>query len=178
MTRKEAKVLGEIKYQGKPCKNGHSGIRYVCNKQCVKCEYERIKKRAESGYFNEWRARTEYEKKRCQDPKRKEWKREWSKSEKGTESRRRYEKANREMMRYKSMKKYTRTKKAMPSWADEDSIKAVYREARWIEICTGIKCHVDHIVPIQGERVSGLHVPWNLQILEASENIAKSNIYM
>ncbi len=63
----------------------------------------------------------------------------------------------------------------MPSWVDEDSIKAIYAEARQLELETGVKYHVDHIIPVQGENVSGLHVPWNLQILKASENIAKSN---
>jgi hypothetical protein len=40
---------------------------------------------------------------------------------------------------------------------------------------TGIEWHVDHIIPLQGKNVSGLHTPYNLQVIPASWNTAKGN---
>jgi hypothetical protein len=65
---------------------------------------------------------------------------------------------------------------ATPSWLsaiDKAMIQEMYdvSEARYIQ--TGIKHHVDHIVPINGKNVAGMHVPWNLQVITAHENLSK-----
>ncbi len=67
---------------------------------------------------------------------------------------------------------------AMPPWLTQrhlDEIVATYTEAQRLTLETNIKHHVDHIVPLQGKEVRGLHVPWNLQILKAEDNLKKSN---
>lgn len=67
-----------------------------------------------------------------------------------------------------------------PTWlsaADTHAIKDLYRLAAQRTAETGVPWHVDHIVPLQGQSVSGLHVPWNLQLLPAADNIAKHNRY-
>ena len=68
--------------------------------------------------------------------------------------------------------------KRTPEWlteTDKNIIRNVYKEASGISKETGIKHHVDHILPLRGETVSGLHVPSNLQILTANANILKRN---
>ena len=70
--------------------------------------------------------------------------------------------------------------KATPEWLTQEhweAMNGIYEKARRLSQKTGIRHEVDHICPINGERVSGLHVPWNLQILTQAENVAKSNRY-
>jgi len=68
-----------------------------------------------------------------------------------------------------------RIKQATPQWADLEIIRSTYVKAQELTKQTGIPHEVDHIIPIKGEYVSGLHVPANLQILTEYENQSKTN---
>lgn len=89
-----------------------------------------------------------------------------------------YAKANPDKATYWSTKRYCAKLKRTPSWLNTkqfDQIKSFYAQAKILTQKTKVKHEVDHIVPLQGEIVSGLHVPWNLQILTKTENIKKGN---
>jgi hypothetical protein len=76
---------------------------------------------------------------------------------------------------YKANKKF-RT----PKWLtveQQKQIKLWYHRAKLASIFTGNIYEVDHIIPLKGDKVSGLHVPWNLQILTKTENVKKSNLF-
>lgn len=52
-----------------------------------------------------------------------------------------------------------------PDWADPRALSLVYRKAREIEKATGVPQDVEHVIPLQGKLVSGLHVAGNLRIV-------------
>ena len=65
-----------------------------------------------------------------------------------------------------------------PKWLTKEhkkQIKEIYAERDRLIKETGIPHDVDHIIPIQGETVSGLHVPWNLRPIPSKENGQKKN---
>ena len=72
-------------------------------------------------------------------------------------------------------KRRTKVEQATPAWADMEAIKAYYRLAAELESSTGVKHHVDHIVPLNSKVVCGLHVHNNLQVIPAKSNLEKSN---
>ena len=66
---------------------------------------------------------------------------------------------------------------ATPTWANKKEILVEYALAKWCSDVTGIPYHVDHIVPLRGKTVCGLHVPSNLQVIPAKANQSKSACY-
>ena len=75
-------------------------------------------------------------------------------------------------------KRHSKKLKSCPEWLSQEDlskIKSIYKMARNISKKTGIQHQVDHIIPLQGETVCGLHVPWNLRVITKEENLSKSN---
>jgi len=68
-----------------------------------------------------------------------------------------------------------------PKWltdVDFERIKTQYRLAEILTKLHNETWHVDHIIPLQGKMVSGLHVPSNLQVIKGSENCSKQNSFV
>jgi len=85
---------------------------------------------------------------------------------------------NKPIVNFHIAKRRASKKKACPSWLsaiDLAQIQEFYDLALAKTMQTGVKHNVDHVVPLQGKNVSGLHVPWNLQVITARENFSKGN---
>jgi 5-methylcytosine-specific restriction endonuclease McrA len=88
------------------------------------------------------------------------------------------DKLNPEQAKARTSLRRKRHQQATPSWLTKEhkrAIKALYLKAMHLTESTGVEHHVDHIVPLSNPTVCGLHVPWNLQVLTAAENIQKAN---
>ena len=86
--------------------------------------------------------------------------------------------ANSELLNANNASRRALKKQAQPPWLTEEhinQIKAEYKNSKRMKKLTGIEHHVDHIVPLKGENVCGLHVPWNLQVIPAKHNLEKKN---
>jgi hypothetical protein len=89
-----------------------------------------------------------------------------------------YRRDNRDKINARCARRRAAKLNATPNWltAEEfEQITELYTCAQMFKLYTGQEYHVDHIVPLQGENACGLHVPWNLQVIPAKENVTKSN---
>lgn len=161
--RREARETGAPYYWGTCCKYGHTPLRYP-HGSCVQCASERRER-----YRNDQReyARQHYKANRADYLKRAE---EWKRNNPDL----RREVANAYVKRYPAKalaavrKRQAAKLQRTPAWADLKAIEAFY-----IACPEGFQ--VDHVVPLRGRRVSGLHVLHNLQYLPKHENMAKGN---
>jgi hypothetical protein len=73
-----------------------------------------------------------------------------------------------------------RLKKGTPHWLSEFDlflIEEIYSLCSLRSDMLNIRFHVDHIIPLRGKTVCGLHTPNNLRIVSAEENLKKSNAF-
>ncbi len=179
-TRSEAKATGATHYfTGIPCKHGHTALR-ITKGECTVCRESSWQK------FNDQRKLK-------------------PKSEASKAAGRRYYLRNKELVKARAMARPVeekrkhkakhkknnpdiykilvntrrrRLKDATPSCLTEDDFKAIrlfYSTALELTRLTGINHEVDHRTPIVHDRVCGLHVPWNLEVITEAENQVKSN---
>ena len=169
-----------------------------CKKEYRKTNSEKIKgfwkdyykansckiKEYQKEYSKYRKARPEYHKEyyKANSEKLKECSREYNKANscKIKDYHKGYCKNNLDKRNAYTAKRRSKKLQATPPWLTKEHLSAIrdfYTESKTLEKATGIKHHVDHIVPLQGKNVCGLHVPWNLQVLTASENSSKNNSY-
>lgn len=162
--RFEAITLGFTHYfTGKPCKHGHIEQRRVNDRVCMQCDLIYQKKIYKSNPEKAKKRRLEtYERTK----------------EKHLAQKRVYRQANRAKVNALAKAYKVRKKNRIPKWVDKDHmwlIKEAYELAQLRTELFRFSWHVDHIIPIQGELVSGLHVIENLQVIPGIENIKKKN---
>ena len=165
-------------------KSKKDGLRTTCSPCDIK--YRAANKKRKSEVNKEWYERN----KEVEQMKRRKWREEnretcrslcrrWYKDnkERKAKSAAAYRKEKPGMALARCRKYQAAKLQRTPPWSDMSAIAEFYVEAKRLEELTGIQFHVDHIVPLQGELVSGLHVPANLQLLPAHENLSKSNSF-
>ena len=175
----EAKKKGlKEYYTGKPCPKGHISVRVVSSRTCKICYNESCRKATEK-----YRKKNPDKIKKYYEENKKYFLAVQKENRKNNPEK--YRKAIRRCIDKNPGKHNAftaayraRKKNAVPKWITDEhkkKIRSIYEEARKMSDITGVKHHVDHIVPLSGEMCSGLHVPWNLQVLTATENCIKKN---
>ena len=172
--RHEAKLRGDTRYfTGEPCKNKHIEQRLVSSGGCMECaRLQTAKNRA-----NETTQKRALRLQKSVD-RAAQWRIANPDHENTKIVKQRWASAHPEQKNADTAKRRAAKLQRTPLWLTQTHHKQIdrfYREAAEVSKLVGEFYHVDHIVPLQGKTVSGLHVPWNLQILPAKENLSKGN---
>lgn len=201
--RYEAKQAGRLTYMtGLPCKNGHVSERMTDSGSCIECRREadrrryaldpkKIIERKRAQYFaNAEEKRRKRREKYAQNPDKEravartrsaEWRAaNPDKVKQQAPLKRAYAKANPEKAVANLAKRRAAKLQRTPNWLSADDlwmIEQAYELASLRAKLTKVAWHVDHVIPLQGELVSGLHVPTNLQVIPWFDNLSKANKY-
>jgi 5-methylcytosine-specific restriction endonuclease McrA len=183
-TRAEAKAIGAKYYfTGEPCKHGHIAPRKTKGAcvECMKLEWQRGKEtRAE--YFAEYNkspagkvAKKAYYERNRETVIARAQSRDTATV---TQYKLAYKERNPELYRELVNARRRRFRQATPTWLTAEQkmeIRLQYRLAIEMSRRAGKQYVVDHVIPLQGETVCGLHVPWNMEVITQEENLQKSN---
>jgi 5-methylcytosine-specific restriction endonuclease McrA len=183
-TRAEAKATGaKFYFTGEPCKHGHIAPRKTKGAcvECLKDEWQRGNE-TRSEYFAQYNRKEEV----------KDRKNQWYQDNRDQvieaaatrpqHVKREYQKAWKERnvvwVRADTKARRRKHREASPPWLSpkqKSDIRSLYQIAITMTKTTGEQYVVDHIVPLRGEAVCGLHVPWNLRVITQEKNLKKSN---
>ena len=192
----------------KPCKRGHLGMRITATGTCIDCRRELEKKRYWGNHEDSLRRakskasknRTEIALKaklrRASEPKEQRearlekarinaalWRKQNPEHSGAKESKKKYAQS----VRGKTKKNaHTAKRRAAliqrtPKWLTDDDLSIIEQAYEIAVLRTqmfGFEWHVDHIIPLQGKTVSGLHVPDNLRVIPSKENLKKHSKYI
>lgn len=183
-TRAEAKASGAKYYfTGEPCKHGHIAPRKTKGAcvECLKVEWaQALATRAD--YYREYNKSEAGQKAKKGYYARNKDTVIAAAQARPDEAKNAYKKRHKEANPdyYRSLVSFRRRRfrDATPRWLSAEQkmeIRLKYRLAIELSRATGVRHAVDHEIPLQGEDVCGLHVPWNLRVITQDENLKKSN---
>ncbi len=171
-------------YDGTACRKGHIAEKYTRDGYC--CECKRLKElsnkqdralRSKEYYYKNRQSAIEKNKEYAQSNKLVVAERQRIWRLKNRQRIQEYRQRNSGLYAFHAACRRKIVKRQTPTWANVVAIREYYELAARMTRDTGKKYHVDHIVPLKGKNVCGLHCEWNLQVIPASENIQKSNSF-